>query len=124
MFTDLIGKPFEALGRGPDGYDCWGLVMEVSKRFGQEVPDYGIDPGDLKAIHSKYYEVELEYDVVNVPKEGDIVLYKRMDGGLHFGIMINSSKMIHVSRSLGVHKIDIHNPVMKQLIQRIYRNCR
>lgn len=124
MFHDLLGKPFEALGRGPDSYDCWGLVIEVSKRLGREVPDYEINPGDSKAIYSKYYEVELEYDVVSVPKEGDIVLYKRMDGGLHFGIMINFHKMLHVSKSLGVHKIDIYNPVMKQLIQRIYRKCK
>lgn len=37
---DLIGKPFKWGGRGPDFYDCYGLVEEMSRRIGRSVPDY------------------------------------------------------------------------------------
>ena len=124
MYRDLIGKPFQALGRGPEAYDCWGLVIEVARRIGIEVPDYGVDPDDPDSISDKFYEVEGNYKVVSSAQRGDIVLYKRMDGGLHFGIMVNSLDMLHVSRALGVHGIRIDNPLMKQLIKRIYRKCK
>ena len=39
---DLIGKPYEGGGRGPDSYDCYGLVVEVESRMGRRVPDVGV----------------------------------------------------------------------------------
>lgn len=39
-YADLIGKPFEWKARGPDKFDCYGLVEELSRRIGQKVPDY------------------------------------------------------------------------------------
>lgn len=35
-----LGAPFVWGGRGPDGYDCWGLVAVVRERLGQPVPDW------------------------------------------------------------------------------------
>lgn len=40
-FTDLIGVPFAYGGRGPDTYDCYGLVMEMARRDGMALPDFG-----------------------------------------------------------------------------------
>lgn len=40
--NDLIGKPYEFRGRGNPGYDCWGLVVEVYRRFEFSIPDYSI----------------------------------------------------------------------------------
>lgn len=39
-YQDLIGIQFEYGGRGPDAYDCYGLVMECLRRNGVEIPDY------------------------------------------------------------------------------------
>ena len=43
--NDLIGKPYRLGGRGPDAYDCWGLVREVLRRMlpGQALPDWASD---------------------------------------------------------------------------------
>lgn len=39
--NDLIGRPFVRGGRGPDGFDCWGLVLEVRRRLRLPLPpDY------------------------------------------------------------------------------------
>jgi len=32
--SDLIGKPWSWGARGPDAYDCFGLLIEVSRRYG------------------------------------------------------------------------------------------
>ena len=39
--SDLIGKPFRFGGRGPLEYDCYGLCIEVYRRKGIALPDYG-----------------------------------------------------------------------------------
>ena len=36
---ELIGKPYVEGGRGPGNYDCWGIVKEVARRAGLELPD-------------------------------------------------------------------------------------
>jgi len=33
-YTDLIGKPWVWGARGPDAYDCFGLLKEVMRRLG------------------------------------------------------------------------------------------
>jgi len=35
---DLIGQPFERGARGPDAYDCWGLVLALRGFLGLPVP--------------------------------------------------------------------------------------
>ena len=38
---DLIGVPFANRGRDPEtGLDCYGLVMEVYRRYGYDIPEY------------------------------------------------------------------------------------
>ena len=40
-FNDLIGVPFKNRGRDiQDGFDCYGLVKEVYRRYGHEIPEY------------------------------------------------------------------------------------
>jgi hypothetical protein len=43
--NDLIGKPWQRDGRGPDVYDCWGLTREILLRMRPEarLPDWAID---------------------------------------------------------------------------------
>ena len=36
---DLVGIPYRMHGRGRDGMDCYGLVIEVERRAGKSVPD-------------------------------------------------------------------------------------
>ena len=39
---DLIGKHYQAEGRGPDFFDCWGLCLEVARRAGRYLPELNI----------------------------------------------------------------------------------
>lgn len=42
--TDLLGKEFKYGGRGPEAYDCYGLCIEVYRRRGKALPDFGSSP--------------------------------------------------------------------------------
>lgn len=51
MVEDLIGVPFVNGGRNvAEGLDCWGLVMEVFRRYGQTIPDFTVDAFACQAI--------------------------------------------------------------------------
>lgn len=47
--TPLLSLPWEAGGRGPTTYDCWGLLVKVYReRLSIELPEYNtIDPTNL-----------------------------------------------------------------------------
>src|SRR3990167_3147116 len=62
-YIDLLGKPFEYGGRGPDTYDCWGLCMEIYKRLGIQLPD-GVSSADWKMI-----ETQIKSEITNPKSE-------------------------------------------------------
>lgn len=37
---DLVGVPYAHAGRGPDSYDCYGLLIEIYRRQGITLKDY------------------------------------------------------------------------------------
>ena len=41
-YNDLIGLPFQDEGRGPYGYDCYGLLVEVYRRNGVILPTINV----------------------------------------------------------------------------------
>ncbi len=97
--ADLIGKPFEIGARGPDKYDCYGLLVEVFKRAGSIVPDYE-SPSDGKIIAimmSK--EIELWEETHLEP--GAALLF-RIPGSTHVGVYLGNDKFIHSWQECGV----------------------
>ena len=38
VLGDLAGRPFVRGARGPDAFDCWGVVIEARRRLGLPVP--------------------------------------------------------------------------------------
>jgi cell wall-associated NlpC family hydrolase len=48
-YEKYLGTPFEFGGRGPDTYDCYGLIMAVLKERGVVIPDY-TSPSDEAKI--------------------------------------------------------------------------
>lgn len=99
-YADLIGKPFAHGGRGPESYDCYGLVREMFRRAGIETPSYlGQDEDKLAMIRilaniQKWKRIEA--------REGAMVLL-RLPDTLHVGYIMPYGRMIHTwDRSGGV----------------------
>jgi len=96
-----LGIPYKNRGRGMDGLDCWGLIVNVYKDYGVEVFDlenYDAEwqrhGGNL--IMDNYYE---NWQKVTCYGPGDVVLmrYPRDVVG-HAGIFLDRGMFIHATR--------------------------
>jgi len=106
---DLVGKGFVNGGRDVDtGLDCWGLVMEVYKRYGITLPDFTVDSFAFKMIDSIAIEnagmPEWEEVLVPVDKDAPLVVLMRMHPVFitHAGVFIGNNKIIHTTKGTGV----------------------
>jgi len=123
-YKDLLGKPFVDFGRGPNGFDCWGLVIEVGKSFGIEYPDYGqVHRAEVDRIDGIFNSEEgRSYTRVSSPMAGDLVVFRKIGKDHHFGIMVSSHEFLHVQADgMGVSGASIHHPIYSRLIEGFYR---
>lgn len=97
-FCDLIGAPFEYGARGPDSYDCYGLLMEMYKRIGIDVTDYGSSSQGAEIIAMMLSKVH-EWGEVKA-RPGCAILIK-LPMSMHVGFLLPFKKFIHTSRSTG-----------------------
>lgn len=100
----LLGKPFKWQGRGPDGYDCYGLVVEIYRRRGIEVLDWESPDEEFNSAalnfwgsevlnHSNWFETEKGPDVA--------VLFAAPGDMPHCGYMLDYNRFIHCSSTTG-----------------------
>lgn len=92
---DLIGVPYKEHGRDKTGFDCYGLVIEISKRCGKNLPDVFYENHDLEL--SSEYAPLLPVKETNQIKEG-VLLEMESNNALHIGIAINEKEMIHATK--------------------------
>lgn len=91
--ADLIGKPYRFNGRGPDGYDCAGLVVEVLRRIGHtfDVPetfgDYSNDVRSMRQILGGSW-------MLSGPEPGAVAFFR---SEAHVGILIDRRRILHTS---------------------------
>ena len=48
IVKDLIGIPYKDHGRDFSGMDCYGIAIEVLKRFGKNLPDVFYDKTSIE----------------------------------------------------------------------------
>lgn len=104
---DLIGVRYLNNGRSKyEGFDCYGLAIEVEKRFGHDLPD--LDEikkanRDIKTCEKKCLK-QVKAVVIDYPKtEGDVLFMKDGTGVLnHIGVYLGDGKFIHCNK-YGVH---------------------
>lgn len=124
MICDLVGKPFESGGRGPDSYDCIGIVIEVYKRNGIILNDFSIGA----FCYSKAQEIieseiksgkwikceEPEYLSVVIMKQHPIFTQ-------HIGVNVDCGRFIHASIVKGVTIDRLIDPSYKNSIKGFYK---
>lgn len=71
-YIDLIGKPFRYGARGPDEYDCYGLVTECFSRMGKEIPDYK-SPTVLKEIAELVASEKYRWTPIAKKSSGELI---------------------------------------------------
>lgn len=86
----LQGVPYVPVGRGPEGLDCWGLVLEVCSRMSWPVPP---DPMEAAASPSARAAIFARHMrpgdwAPAPPAEGVVGFSPRLRRALHAGIVI------------------------------------
>jgi cell wall-associated NlpC family hydrolase len=85
----LIGLPFRWGGRGPDAYDCWGLVSACLQSLDLPVPPDLMAPTDTEEDTTKTIEQEIasqRWLRVNPPRPGDVAAMSSHTRIHHLGL--------------------------------------
>ncbi len=86
----LIGLPFRWGARGPDAYDCWGLVSACLKSLDLPVPPDLMAPTDTEDDTTQTIEQEIASERwvrVNAPKPGDVAAMSSHTRIHHLGLV-------------------------------------
>ena len=127
-YTDLIGVPFVNRGRDKSvGFDCYGLVKEVYKRYGYNIPEY-----DMQYNYDDMCRVNelIEGNVHNYPwkeiKEPKVPCLIAMRFGSpvgvvnHTAVYIGGGKFIHTREKIGVNVDRLSSPAWRRVIVGFY----
>lgn len=120
-----IGKSFRDKGRGPDDYDCYGLICAIYRdERGIELTNYlnYEDSTDALRIPLLYYKEREKWEEVELPMEYDIVVLDINGQPLHVGCMIDSKMFIHITKGTCVSAESIESQVWKNRIHGFYRH--
>lgn len=108
---DLLSVPYKKNGRDLNGFDCYGLVIEVSKRFGHILRDFEYTDTSYKTFKKILCELnpmDEGVELVHPPlKEGDILLFITSSCyENHCGVYLGDNLFIHCD-IYGVHVQDL-----------------
>jgi cell wall-associated NlpC family hydrolase len=95
VWGDLLGKPFLADGRGPDAFDCVGLLLEVQRRLGNCTVRYNSNENDLGLARTTWERVQY-------PEPGDGILLRSDNPKWHIGVVAGGGFMLHAFPGRGV----------------------
>lgn len=108
-------------GRGPDGYDCWGLVLEVYRRHGIELPDYNISAKACERISKQMTASRPEWEKLTAPEVPCLVVLKADEYFVqHLGVHIGNRKFLHVTNN-GVLVDRVNSPSWKMRFRGFYK---
>jgi cell wall-associated NlpC family hydrolase len=102
IYADLIGVPFLARARGPAAFDCFGLVLELQRRLGVDIPNN--ESPEQSAAHAVFSALELHRWERIGQQPGAVVLFdmpfrdadgRRRLAKTHCGVVINPLDFIH-----------------------------
>lgn len=96
--SDLIGIPYKERGRDNNGFDCYGLCIEVLKRMGYTLLDVEYDNHSLELASKRS-----TLNVYPIPEIKEGALLEIQSGNeLHIAVAISNKEMIHATYTQGV----------------------
>lgn len=101
-YTDLLGIKFKIHGRDKNGYDCYGLAMEVLKRNGICLPDVPYNCIDERELIRADIYTKVDYEAVEKPYENCILEIEEKGLPVHVAVYIGEGKIIHSTQNRGV----------------------
>jgi hypothetical protein len=119
MYADMVGKPFRRGARGPDEYDCWGVLQAILRRMGHSPTDYPTSPElVLQVIADEWEPIRIDQLL-----PGDGILLRSTDPAYewHIGVAVDPWNMLHAREGAGVCVERIEGPAYKRRLLGFYR---
>lgn len=126
--TEYIGKPWISTAKGPDAFDCWGLVVAVHKQlFNHDLPAIPVAENDLKSLilNMRDHPERQNWQIVTTLQEGDVALMRQSRHPIHVGIWldIDGGGILHAVQGVGVIFQSINNlTITGWKIENFYRH--
>ena len=97
--NDLIGVKFSHHGRNKEeGFDCYGLAIEVSKRLGHDLVDYWYTESNPD-VFSSLCSVGIRDNALIETNEyelGNLIVFFDVNGAMvHIGVLLDNKSFIH-----------------------------
>ncbi len=96
---DLLDKPYVWGARGPDAFDCYGLVIELHRRKGIILPDYPAP--DIRNRAAAMMAASAATQWVPVERAPGTTVLLRVGPIIHCGVMVDDHFMVHTWEQSG-----------------------
>lgn len=126
-YSDLIGIPFRNRGRDREtGLDCYGLVQEVYRKSGVDLPEYTADYNDMAGIDRLVKSNTQGYPWKRITEPVAPCLVAIRFGSPpgvvnHTAVYVGAGKFIHTRDKIGVCVDRISNPAWSRVIVGYYQ---
>lgn len=124
----VLEKQWEKGGRGPEKFDCMGIMIHYFREFDVVIPDYSAikDWGEYDAEYvSAIPRVVRRLRDDEKPMVGDVVIFSKVveqTGALnHAGIVLGDSKFLHTSVKLGTRIDALYQSPWKEHVYGYFR---
>lgn len=100
---DLVGVPYKDHGRDYTGMDCYGLVIEVLRRGGINLPDafYADTSIDTNKSVLEILEKGIPNTEIERPEEWAVVEILVLGQPSHVGVCLGDGTFIHALKNIG-----------------------
>jgi len=112
-WQDIMGKPFQYGGRGPNSYDCYGLIIELNNRLNRFMPPDFISTSDVDIICKQIdCATSIQFNKLLKPIPFCLVTFfikPRITS--HIGMVLpNLYQFIHITEntSVSIDRLDSH----------------
>ena len=122
-----IGLPYGNKGRGPDCFDCWGLVRWIAmQELGEEWPLYldGYEnAADRKEVAALAGEAAASWKAIGEAgaQPFDVLLIRFGRFACHCGIVASDGEMLHILRGINSTLERYKSPRWARRIEGAYR---
>lgn len=124
-FSKYMTAKFHSGSRGPDKYDCWGLVLAAFQEYGVFLPDYKLNCFDSGLINTTIDSCRGEWERIDLPVAPCLVVMRTDENAPgwcnHLGTFIGDGYFVHIGRGTGVLKTKTTDFYWMPRIEGFYR---